>query len=77
MCVCVMLTTVFSVRMWSLPEYKEISRTSGEVEQIRLNSDGCNLNLVSLLSALVYRTLKYNPTKNYENLTVDCLAIEN
>lgn len=31
-----------------MPEYKEISRTSDDIERIRLNSD-CNLNLVSFL----------------------------
>ncbi|KAJ1427190.1 Glycosyl transferase, family 31 [Sesbania bispinosa] len=36
----------FTNRMWSMPEYKEISRTSSEIERIKLNSDGCNLNLV-------------------------------
>jgi len=32
-----------------MSEYKEISRTSREIEPIKLNSDGCNLNLVSVL----------------------------
>jgi hypothetical protein len=32
-----------------MSEDKEISRTSKEIEQIKLNSDGCNLNLVSVL----------------------------
>ncbi|XP_061345570.1 probable beta-1,3-galactosyltransferase 2 [Gastrolobium bilobum] len=36
----------FTNRMWSMPEYKEISRTSSEIERIKLNSDGCSLNLV-------------------------------
>ncbi|CAL0303169.1 unnamed protein product [Lupinus luteus] len=36
----------FTNRMWSMPECKEISRTSSEVEKIKLNPEGCNLNLV-------------------------------
>ncbi|KAE9609550.1 hypothetical protein Lal_00006261 [Lupinus albus] len=35
----------FTNRMWSMPECKEISRTSSEVEKIKLNPEGCNLNL--------------------------------
>ncbi|KAJ7967697.1 Hexosyltransferase [Quillaja saponaria] len=36
----------FTNRMWTIPESKGISRTSEEDERIKLNSDGCNLNLV-------------------------------
>ncbi|MED6144120.1 hypothetical protein PIB30_117807 [Stylosanthes scabra] len=36
----------FSNRMWLTPEYKEISRTSSEIDHLKLNSEDCNLNLV-------------------------------
>ncbi|KAI4295901.1 hypothetical protein L6164_035897 [Bauhinia variegata] len=36
----------FTNRMWSMPEYNDISRPSNEAEGINLNSEGCNLNLV-------------------------------
>ncbi|KAG4942074.1 hypothetical protein JHK84_046186 [Glycine max] len=36
----------FTNRIWSMAEYKEISRASTEIERIKLNSEGCNLNLV-------------------------------
>ncbi|TKY54010.1 beta-1,3-galactosyltransferase 2 [Spatholobus suberectus] len=36
----------FTNRIWSMSEYKEISRTSSEIERIKVNSEGCNLNLV-------------------------------
>ncbi|WJX91341.1 Beta-1,3-galactosyltransferase 2 [Trifolium repens] len=48
----------FSDRMWSMSEDKEISRTSKEIEQIKLNSDGCNLNLV------------VKPSSNYSKVEV-------
>lgn len=32
-----------------MSEYREISRTFREMNPIKLNSDGCNLNLVSVL----------------------------
>ncbi|KAL4398187.1 hypothetical protein AHAS_Ahas01G0266800 [Arachis hypogaea] len=36
----------FSNRMWLTPEFKEISRTSSEFDQLKLNSEDCNVNLV-------------------------------
>nr|XP_004507687.1 probable beta-1,3-galactosyltransferase 2 [Cicer arietinum] len=48
----------FTNRMWSMSEYKEISRTSREIERIKLNSDGCNLNLV------------VKPSSNYSKVEV-------
>ncbi|XP_028755211.1 probable beta-1,3-galactosyltransferase 2 [Neltuma alba] len=36
----------FTNWMWSMPEHQETARTSDEVEQMRLNSEGCNMNLV-------------------------------
>ncbi|XP_045790371.1 probable beta-1,3-galactosyltransferase 2 [Trifolium pratense] len=44
--------------MWSISENKEISRNSKEIKPIKLNSDGCNLNLV------------VKPTSNYSKLEV-------
>ncbi|KAH1243785.1 putative beta-1,3-galactosyltransferase 2 [Glycine max] len=38
----------FTNRIWSMAEYKEISRASTEIERIKLNSEGCNLNLGSI-----------------------------
>ncbi|CAJ2649500.1 unnamed protein product [Trifolium pratense] len=49
---------IFTNRMWSISENKEISRTSKEIKPIKLNSDGCNLNLV------------VKPTSNYSKLEV-------
>ncbi|KAK7363749.1 hypothetical protein VNO77_05903 [Canavalia gladiata] len=48
----------FTNRIWSMPEYKEFSRTSSELERIKLNSDGCNLNLV------------VKPSSNYSQVEV-------
>ncbi|WJX96890.1 Beta-1,3-galactosyltransferase 2 [Trifolium repens] len=48
----------FSDRMWSMSENKEISTTSKEIERIKLNSDGCNLNLV------------VKPSSNYSKVEV-------
>lgn len=31
-----------------MSEYRDIARTSRDIEQIKLNSDGCNLNVVSV-----------------------------
>lgn len=39
-----------------MPGCKEISRTSSEVEQIKLNSEGCNLNLVSASVTLLLKS---------------------
>ena len=36
-----------------MAEYKEISRASTEIERIKLNSEGCNLNLVSMSVTLL------------------------
>ncbi|RZC04718.1 putative beta-1,3-galactosyltransferase 2 isoform B [Glycine soja] len=43
----------FTNRIWSMAEYKEISRASTEIERIKLNSEGCNLNLVSISVTLL------------------------
>ncbi|XP_068463047.1 probable beta-1,3-galactosyltransferase 2 isoform X3 [Phaseolus vulgaris] len=47
----------FTNRIWSMPEYIEISGTS-EIERIKLNSDGCNLNPVA------------RPSSNYSKVEV-------
>lgn len=36
-----------------MAEYKEISRTSSEIERIKLKSEGCNLDLVSVSVTLL------------------------
>ncbi|KAH1243786.1 putative beta-1,3-galactosyltransferase 2 [Glycine max] len=48
----------FTNRIWSMAEYKEISRASTEIERIKLNSEGCNLNLV------------VRPSSNYSQVEV-------
>ncbi|BAT77374.1 beta-1,3-galactosyltransferase 2 [Vigna angularis] len=37
----------FTNRIWSMPEYVEFPGTTSEIERIKLNSDGCNLNPVA------------------------------
>ncbi|XP_024638593.2 probable beta-1,3-galactosyltransferase 2 [Medicago truncatula] len=49
---------LFTNRMWSMSEYREISRTFREMKPIKLNSDGCNLNLV------------VKPSSNYSKVEV-------
>jgi len=37
-----------------MPEYVEFPGTTSEIERIKLNSDGCNLNTVSVSVSLLY-----------------------
>lgn len=37
-----------------MPEYVEFPGTNSEIERIKLNSDGCNLNPVSVLVTLLH-----------------------
>lgn len=56
----------FTNRMWSMAEYKEISRTSSEIERIKLKSEGCNLDLVVRPSSK--KTQVVRPNSNYSQV---------
>ena len=42
-----------------MPEHQETGGTSDEVEQMRLNSDGCNMNSVSASITVIYKSHFY------------------
>ncbi|KAK2359035.1 putative beta-1,3-galactosyltransferase [Trifolium repens] len=65
----------FSDRMWSMSENKEISTTSKEIERIKLNSDGCNLNLVVKPSSN-YSKVEVSNTQNIINSLPVFLVID-
>ncbi|WVZ12638.1 hypothetical protein V8G54_017168 [Vigna mungo] len=44
----------FTNRIWSMPEYVEFPGTTSEIERIKLKSDGCNLNPVSVSVTLLH-----------------------
>ncbi|XP_020228307.1 probable beta-1,3-galactosyltransferase 2 [Cajanus cajan] len=60
---------LFTNRIWSMSEYKEFSRTSSEIERIKLNSEDCNLNLVVRPNSN-YSQVEVSNTRNVVNNVV-------
>ncbi|XP_027916159.1 probable beta-1,3-galactosyltransferase 2 isoform X3 [Vigna unguiculata] len=60
----------FTNRIWSMPEYVEFPGTTSEIERIKLNSDGCNLNTVARPNSN-YSKVEVSNTQNVVNNDVN------